>query len=88
MQQMNTDTVTHPPVVQYAIHDGHELLTIIHAVSFYPPASAGPGHTGNLVFHNADGLPTAAVANGCWTHAQPFTPIPDTIPQNFGTVKT
>jgi hypothetical protein len=68
---------------RFAIYDDRELTAIITAVAFFPPA-AQPGSTGNLVFHDHTGTPTAVFAAGTWTRAETAPPeIPDAPPANM-----
>ena len=69
------------PSRRFAVYNDRELVEIVTAVSFYPPAAA-PGSTGNLVFHDGDGVPTAVFAAGSWTSAV-TTNIPDAPPVNM-----
>ena len=92
--QPPTDTTPTPPPTRnhtdnrrYAIYAEHELITIVTATSFYPPAAqTGPnGNTpGNLVFHDHTGMPVAVIATGEWTRAEAAPkPIPDAPPVNM-----
>ena len=69
------------PSRRFAVYNDRELVEIITAVSFYPPAAA-PGSTGNLVFHDGEGVPTTVFAAGSWTSAV-TTNIPDAPPVNM-----
>ena len=73
------------PVVRasrrFAVYDERELISIVTAVSFFLPAGV-PGSTGNLVFHDSEGVPTAVFAAGSWTQAE-TTNIPDAPPVNM-----
>lgn len=76
-----------PPTRRFAVYDDRELITIITATSFYPPApQVGPAGTapGNLIFHDHTGTPTAVFASGTWTHTEPTAkPIPDAPPPDM-----
>lgn len=43
------------PSRRFAVYDDRELISIVTATSFFPPA-AQPGSTGNLVFHDKTGF--------------------------------
>jgi hypothetical protein len=68
---------------RFAVYDDAELRSIITAVSFFVP-SAQPGCNGNLVFHDAAGLPVAIFAAGSWTRAEAAaSAIPDAPPADM-----
>lgn len=69
------------PSRRFAVYDERELISIVTAVSFFLPAGV-PGSTGNLVFHDTEGVPTAVFAAGSWTQAE-TTNIPDAPPVNM-----
>lgn len=69
------------PSRRFAVYDERELISIVTAVSFFLPAGV-PGSTGNLVFHDTDGVPTMVFAAGSWTSAV-TTNIPDAPPVNM-----
>ena len=69
------------PSRRFAVYNDRELVEIVTAVSFFLPAGV-PGSTGNLVFHDTDGVPTAVFAAGSWTSAA-ATNIPDAPPVNM-----
>ena len=72
------------PSSRFAFYDDRELISIVTATSFFPPA-AQPGSTGNLVFHDKAGLPTAVFAAGEWSRAETAAhgEIPDAPPADM-----
>ena len=73
---------------RFAVYDDRELISIVTAVSFFPPAvQVGPvgDAPGNLVFHDHSGLPTAVFASGSWSRAETAAAvIPDAPPVDMG----